>query len=252
MRIRTNAAAQARLIAVSLGRPASLNTNSDNRIRVAMGNFIKDDLAKVGIQVNLVPLDFNTLVSSARDKFDYEAMLLGLESATPPDPAMGGNVWRSSGKTHYWNVAQPKPETPQEAHIDALMDALDTGFTIATPAFPDNGRTVFKGYLFVGNVLLNESGMQNHPLNPMRDANLVRRHDFSVPLSPLLVGSSCAGLTCAGLRLPRLRPGRMDWRVEPGNDAGEVASASAWNAASASSQNRSSHSRNAPSPCGSM
>ena len=42
------------------------------------------------------------------------------------------------------------------------------------PAFPDNKRTVFKGYLFAGDVLLNESGMQNHPLTPMTDANLVR------------------------------------------------------------------------------
>ena len=57
---------------------------------------------------------------------------------------------------------------------EALMDALDTNFTIAPPAFPDNGRTVFKGYLFAGNVLLNESGMQNHPLTPMTDPNLVR------------------------------------------------------------------------------
>ena len=57
---------------------------------------------------------------------------------------------------------------------EALMDTLQTDFTIATPAFPDNGRTVFKGHLFVGDMLLNESGMQNHPLTPMRDANLVR------------------------------------------------------------------------------
>ncbi|MGC1176082.1 3-oxo-tetronate kinase [Polaromonas sp.] len=57
---------------------------------------------------------------------------------------------------------------------EALMDALKTSFTIATPAFPDNQRTVFKGYLFVGNVLLSESSMQNHPLTPMADANLVR------------------------------------------------------------------------------
>lgn len=57
---------------------------------------------------------------------------------------------------------------------EALMQALATDFTIATPAFPDNGRTVFKGHLFVGDVLLNESGMQNHPLTPMTDANLVR------------------------------------------------------------------------------
>jgi 3-dehydrotetronate 4-kinase len=57
---------------------------------------------------------------------------------------------------------------------EALMDALDVPFTIATPAFPDNQRTVFKGYLFVGDVLLSESGMRDHPLTPMRDANLVR------------------------------------------------------------------------------
>ena len=58
--------------------------------------------------------------------------------------------------------------------IEALMDALGTDFTVATPAFPDNNRTVFKGYLFAGDTLLNESGMQNHPLTPMTDANLVR------------------------------------------------------------------------------
>ena len=57
---------------------------------------------------------------------------------------------------------------------EALMDALHTDFTITTPAFPDNKRTVFKGFLFVDDLLLNESGMQNHPLTPMRDANLVR------------------------------------------------------------------------------
>src|SRR4051812_13779017 len=57
---------------------------------------------------------------------------------------------------------------------EALMDALGTDFTIACPAFPDNGRTVFKGYLFVGDEMLHESGMRNHPLTPMTDSNLVR------------------------------------------------------------------------------
>ena len=57
---------------------------------------------------------------------------------------------------------------------DALMDALGTDFTIACPAFPENGRTIFRGYLFVGDVPLNESGMKDHPLTPMTDANLVR------------------------------------------------------------------------------
>jgi uncharacterized protein YgbK (DUF1537 family) len=57
---------------------------------------------------------------------------------------------------------------------DALLDALKDDFTIACPAFPENGRTIFRGNLFVGEVLLNESGMENHPLTPMTDPNLVR------------------------------------------------------------------------------
>src|SRR5215211_7884465 len=57
---------------------------------------------------------------------------------------------------------------------EALMDALGTDFTIACPAFPANQRTIYKGYLFVGDVPLNESGMRDHPLTPMADANLVR------------------------------------------------------------------------------
>ena len=57
---------------------------------------------------------------------------------------------------------------------DALLDAADGGFAIACPAFPENGRTIFRGHLFVGDVPLNESGMEHHPLTPMKDANLVR------------------------------------------------------------------------------
>ena len=56
---------------------------------------------------------------------------------------------------------------------EALMDAMGVDFSIATPAFPDNGRTVFKGHLYVGDVLLSESSMKNHPLTPMLDSNLV-------------------------------------------------------------------------------
>ncbi|MDU8924881.1 four-carbon acid sugar kinase family protein [Pasteurellaceae bacterium LIM206] len=60
---------------------------------------------------------------------------------------------------------------------DALLDALNDDFTVITPALPVNGRTIFNGYLFVGDVLLNESGMQNHPITPMKDANLIRLMD---------------------------------------------------------------------------
>ncbi|CAN7412767.1 MULTISPECIES: 3-oxo-tetronate kinase [unclassified Variovorax] len=74
----------------------------------------------------------------------------------------------------YCSTFDSTPEGNIGPVTEALMDALDTDLTIATPAFPDNKRTVFKGYLFAGDVLLNESGMQNHPLTPMTDANLVR------------------------------------------------------------------------------
>jgi uncharacterized protein YgbK (DUF1537 family) len=57
---------------------------------------------------------------------------------------------------------------------DSLLMALAVSFALACPAFPLNARRVYKGCLFVGGVLLNESGMGNHPLTPMRDANLVR------------------------------------------------------------------------------
>ena len=57
---------------------------------------------------------------------------------------------------------------------DALLDEVEDDFTIFCPAFPKNGRKIFNGYLFVGPVLLSESGMQNHPLTPMTDPNLVR------------------------------------------------------------------------------
>lgn len=90
---------------------------------------------------------------------------------------------------------------------EALMAALGTDFTIATPAFPDNGRSVFKGYLFVGNQLLSESGMRDHPLTPMTDANLVRvmqaQCDYQVGLieyQDILAGADAISSRIAHLR----------------------------------------------------
>ncbi|HJU16206.1 MAG TPA: 3-oxo-tetronate kinase, partial [Stellaceae bacterium] len=57
---------------------------------------------------------------------------------------------------------------------EALLAALDAPFTLFCPAFPEAGRTIYRGYLFVGDVLLSESGMRDHPLTPMRDPSLVR------------------------------------------------------------------------------
>ena len=57
---------------------------------------------------------------------------------------------------------------------DALLDGVGADFTIACPAFPETGRTIFKGHLFVGDLLLSDTHMRHHPLTPMTDANLVR------------------------------------------------------------------------------
>ncbi len=73
---------------------------------------------------------------------------------------------------------------------DALMDALDTPFTVFSPALPVNGRTVYQGYLFVMNQLLAESGMRHHPVNPMTDSYLPRLAGRGVVLS-----GSCSQMT---------------------------------------------------------
>ena len=108
------------------GNPVSFTfrTNSNNPMRVAMMNFIKEDLAKIGINVAPTPVDFNTLITNLQSDFQYDAMLLGLQSGVPPDPTMMQNVWRSTGFTHMWFLAQVKPESPQEARIDQLMDVI--------------------------------------------------------------------------------------------------------------------------------
>jgi peptide/nickel transport system substrate-binding protein len=116
----------------SHGHPINftLKTNSSNALRIAMGNFMKDDLAKVGIKVSLVPAEFNTVIANLRADFQYDAILLGLQGGVPPTPANGQNVWRSSGETHNWFIKQQKPATPQEARIDQLLDEIVTNLDL--------------------------------------------------------------------------------------------------------------------------
>ena len=91
----------------------------------------------------------------------------------------------------YCSTFDSTPEGNIGPVASALMRALDTKRTIACPAFPDAGRTVYQGHLFVFEKLLSESGMENHPLNPMTDANLVRwlqrQTEVEVGLVPLSV-----------------------------------------------------------------
>ncbi|MFF7651621.1 3-oxo-tetronate kinase [Streptomyces sp. NPDC007983] len=114
---------------------------------------------------------------------DADAVVIALKSRTVPatdavEASLRALSWlRSAGAEQiYFKYCSTFDSTPAGnigPVTEALMDALDTDFTIATPAFPDNGRTVFKGHLFVGDVLLSDSGMRHHPLTPMADPNLV-------------------------------------------------------------------------------
>lgn len=73
---------------------------------------------------------------------------------------------------------------------DALCEALGADFTVFNPSFPTNKRTVYQGYLFVGDVLLSESSMRHHPLTPMTDPSLVRVLGSQTPHKVGLVPTS--------------------------------------------------------------
>jgi len=113
-----------------------------------------------------------------------QAAVVALKSRTAPaDVAVRESVaalrWlRSQGcQRFYFKYCSTFDSTPQGnigPVTDALMTELDVDYTVACPAFPANGRTVYNGHLFVGGDLLHESSMRRHPLTPMDDANLVR------------------------------------------------------------------------------
>lgn len=113
-----------------------------------------------------------------------DAVVVALKSRTNPvDEAVAESLsalkWLQEAgcRQFYFKYCSTFDSTPRGnigPVAEALMKTLGTSFTIACPAFPANARTIYKGYLFVGDVLLNESGMRNHPLTPMTDASLVR------------------------------------------------------------------------------
>lgn len=100
----------------------SIITNSGNKYRERMATMIQDDLQKIGIHVNVVTLDFPSLIERMTQTFDYEAILLGLTNVGL-DPNEQMNVWLSSSENHQWNPQEKSPETAWEAEIDRLMRA---------------------------------------------------------------------------------------------------------------------------------
>lgn len=113
-----------------------------------------------------------------------DAIVVALKSRTiPPDEAVqlslaSADALLSAGARQLFFKYCSTFDSTDAGNIgpvmDALMQRVDAGVTIACPAFPANGRTVYRGHLFVGDVLLSDSSMRDHPLTPMRDSNLVR------------------------------------------------------------------------------
>ena len=129
---------------------------------------------------------------------DADAVVVALKSRTvPPAKAVRESraalAWLRKGGARqiffkYCSTFDSTPRGNIGPVADALLDDLGADLTIACPAFPTNGRTVYRGHLFVGDGLLENSGMRDHPLTPMRDSNLVAVLGAQTPCPVGLVG----------------------------------------------------------------
>ncbi len=97
----------------------NIYTNSANTERIDIGGIIRRDLEKIGMKVNFLALEFNTLVSKLNSTFEWDAIILGLTGGI--EPHFGKNVWSSKGQLHLWYPRQESPATPWEARIDELF-----------------------------------------------------------------------------------------------------------------------------------
>jgi uncharacterized protein YgbK (DUF1537 family) len=115
---------------------------------------------------------------------DADAIVVALKSRTAPvrqavEESLAALAWlRDAGCQQFFFKYCSTFDSTDAGNIgpvaDALIAAIGCGFALACPAFPANARSVYQGHLFIGGTLLNESGMEHHPLTPMTDANLVR------------------------------------------------------------------------------
>ena len=98
----------------------SIVTNAGSKARERMAVLMQEDLQKIGMKVNVVPLDFPSLIERISQKFNYEAAILGFANV---DLDHNGqmNIWLSSAENHAWNPLQKSPQTSWEAEIDRLM-----------------------------------------------------------------------------------------------------------------------------------
>jgi peptide/nickel transport system substrate-binding protein len=99
--------------------------SSSSAQRSKLATIAQDDLRQLGMDVQVVPMEFRALVDRVLNTKDYEAVLMNLVNGdVDPTPEM--NLWLSSGETHLWDLGETKPATPWEAELDQLMEAQMT------------------------------------------------------------------------------------------------------------------------------
>jgi peptide/nickel transport system substrate-binding protein len=105
------------------GKPVefSILASSTNADRAKMAALLQDDLKQLGMRVQVVPLEFHSLLDRVTQTKEYDACVMGVASYDA-DPNSDINVWLSSGGTHLWNPSQSHPATPWEAEIDRLIE----------------------------------------------------------------------------------------------------------------------------------
>jgi peptide/nickel transport system substrate-binding protein len=105
------------------GHPVEFNlltAATDDPLEQQLAYIIRSDLEALGMKVNLVSLEFNSLVNKLTSSFDWDAVIIGLTGGV--EPHFGQNVWRSSGGLHLWDPRQEKPATAWEKRMDEIYD----------------------------------------------------------------------------------------------------------------------------------
>ncbi len=100
----------------------SMISNAGNKLHERMLALIQQDLARLGIQLNVVVLDFPSLVERISRTYNYESVLMAWTNIDL-DPSAQMNIWLSSAANHQWNPNEKAPQTAWEAQIDKLMQA---------------------------------------------------------------------------------------------------------------------------------
>jgi peptide/nickel transport system substrate-binding protein len=136
------------LLQDSDGKPVefSILTSSSNTDRAKMAALIQDDLKQLGMRVQVVPLEFRSLLDRVTQTKEYDACVMGIASYDA-DPNSDINVWLSSGGTHLWNPSQTHPATPWEAEIDRLIEEQMSARTFAQrKKFYDRAQEILAEY----------------------------------------------------------------------------------------------------------